>query len=105
MSFDRLIKSSTLATIALTVLCVGCGYGEVSPAAYEHSKSLYTVSNLRSSDSVERVAEAIARDLEAGKLSESEAGWLTDICDDCRAARWREAQDAARRIMQDQVRS
>ena len=99
--FRTRLALALLSLIAVT----GCGYGEVSPAAYEHAKSLYTVSNLQSIESIERAAEAIARDLEAGKLSASEAGWLTDICDDCRAARWREAQDAARRMMQDQVRS
>ncbi len=106
MSFDDATRRTmALGWAALLVTAIGCGYGEISPVAYQHSKSLYTVSNLRSSDSIERVEKAIARDLQAGKLPPHEAGWLSDICEHCRAARWEEAQAAARQMMEDQVRS
>lgn len=94
-----------LLAFGLLAAVVGCGgYGQVSPAAYEHAKSLYTLSNMRAVASLEGVEAGIEADLESQQITEREAAWLRDICQDCRAGKWREAQAAAREIMDDQVR-
>lgn len=93
-----------LPLIALgAVLAVGCGYGPVSPAAYGHAKSLYTVANLKAANSIKPATLAIADDASEGVISAREAEWLNAICADCRASRWEAAQAAARRMMEDQA--
>lgn len=95
----------TIAGLLVGLATMGCGgYGQVSPAAYEHAKALYTASNLQSAASVERAEELIAADLDSGALTAREAGWLRDIVADCRAGNWKAAQKSARQIMEDQVR-
>lgn len=87
----------------LAGLMVGCGYGPISPTAYEHAKSLYTAANLQRESSVEAAETAIAADAVEGTISTREAEWLLAICADCRAADWDAAQAAARRMMEDQA--
>ncbi|QDT69796.1 hypothetical protein MalM25_27370 [Planctomycetes bacterium MalM25] len=99
---QRLLLAFGLAAL-MTV--AGCGYGPVSPTAYEYSKALYSLSNRQAADRIDSVQAQIDQSQEAGELPPHEADWLRDICDDCRAARWEQAQAAARRMMQDQVRS
>lgn len=91
--------------LAALMTIAGCGYGPVSPTAYQYSKALYSLSNRQAADRIDGVQTQIEQAREAGELPPHEAGWLTDICDHCRAARWDEAQAAARRMMEDQVRS
>ena len=84
-------------------MVVGCGYGEVSPAAHEYAQALYTLSNRQSADRIDEVAGKIAAAATAGEVTAREAGWLNDICDQCRSGSWADAQAAARRMMEDQI--
>lgn len=87
------------------VAMVGCGYGEVSPTAYGYAKALYTLSNTQAADRIDEVANKIASAVAAGEVTQREADWLNDICDQCRSGDWAGAQQAAKRIMRDQVKS
>ena len=87
----------------LSLLVCGCGYGEVSPAAYAYAKALYGVANRQAADRLDAVDEQIAAAEEAGELSPREAGWLGDIVDEARDGDWKDAAAAARRMMEDQV--
>jgi hypothetical protein len=91
--------------IVLSLLVSGCGgYGDVSPTAYEYAKALFSITNRRAEAKLDQVAGQIEAEQAAGKLSESEAGWLMAIVDDARDGQWQAANQAARRIMEDQVR-
>lgn len=93
-----------LAAIALGVLLVsGCGYGEVSPAAYEYAKALYGVANREAADRLDGVADQIKADEASGEITPTEAEWLGEIVEQARAGDWPGAAAAARRMMQDQV--
>ena len=100
------IRSLTLtAGVALLLATfTGCGYGEVSPTAYEYAKALYSVSNRQSVEKIAAVRAKIDASLDAGDLAPHEADWLTEVCDDCEAGRWEKATERARRMMEDQVR-
>ncbi len=93
-----------LSALGLVVLVVGCGYGEVSPGAYRYAQVLYGLSNRQGSERIDEVTAKIAAAVEAGELSRREAGWLTNICDQCRDGDWAGAQQAAKRMMRDQVK-
>jgi hypothetical protein len=95
-----------LSAISFVLLAiVGCGYGEVSPTTYGYAKALYTLSNTQAADRIDEVAGKIAAAAEAGEVKQHEAGWLNDICDQCRSGDWAGAQQAAKRMMRDQVKS
>lgn len=101
---DPIPHRGTASCLLLLALFVsGCGYGPVSPAAYEHAKSLYTLANLQATDSLEAAESAIADDTSAGLVSAREAEWLNDIGTACRDEEWKVAQSAARRMMEDQA--
>ncbi|MEO0529391.1 MAG: hypothetical protein AAF266_02315 [Planctomycetota bacterium] len=93
----RLVLS--MACVAL----VGCGYGKVSPQAYEHAKAIYTLANMKAAAAIDETEAAITADAKAGLITEEEAGWLTDLCDECRAGDWESAQSSARRMMDEQA--
>ena len=99
------MKSSNLLMAALTfALCVaGCGYGPVSPKAYEHAKAIYTLANMKAATAIEETEAAITADADAGLLSAQEAEWLADLCNDCRQGDWKNAQSAARKMMDEQT--
>lgn len=97
-------KRGLLAATVLAVVSVGCGYGEVSPVTYEYAKALYSLSNRRAAERIDAVETQIAAAAEAGELPQREAGWLLDICGQCRNGDWDGAQAAARRMMSDQVK-
>jgi hypothetical protein len=95
-----------LSAISFVLLAVaGCGYGEVSPTTYGYAKALYTLSNTQAADRIDEVANKIAAAADAGEVTQREAGWLNDICDQCRSGDWAGAQEAAKQIMRDQVKS
>lgn len=102
--FETASMTNRLGLLCLAALCVvGCGYGELSPTAYEYAKALYSIGNRERGEKIEPIRAQIAASAEAGELSKSERRWLVAICDDCDAGRWEEATAAARRMMQDQV--
>lgn len=93
----------SLGGILICVLVAGCGYGTVSSNAYEHAKGIYTLANMKAENALNATEQAIAENAAAGKITPREAGWLNDLCSDCRAGRWKEAQSGARKMMEDQT--
>jgi hypothetical protein len=106
MNFERGLSAvgCRLSALGLVVLMVGCGYGEVSPAAYRYAQALYGLSNRQASERIEEVAAKIAAAAAAGEVTQREACWLTNICDQCRDGDWAGAQQAAKRMMRDQIK-
>lgn len=98
-SFQR----SAISFVLLAL--VGCGYGEVSPTTYGYAKALYTLSNTQAADRIDEVADKITAAVAAGEITQREGGWLNDICEQCRRGDWTAAQQAAKQIMRDQVKS
>ncbi|MEQ8211997.1 MAG: hypothetical protein RH917_19520 [Lacipirellulaceae bacterium] len=98
-------RKRLLALLAL-VLTTGCsGAVETSPAAYEHLKSLYQITNQRNSETLELVASKIKSDQESGKITSAEAESLLEIVGDARNGEWKAANGAARELMEAQLRA
>jgi hypothetical protein len=96
---------ATLLSMALCVLIAGCGgYPAVSPTAYAYAKALYSITNRKAEDRLDDVDAKIRADGAAGKLSEEETGWLTGIVADAKSGDWDSANQAARQIMEDQIK-
>jgi hypothetical protein len=89
---------------ASVLLVVGCGYGEVSPAAYDFATALYSISNVRAGDRLNEVSTMIESARTSGKLTDKEATWLTEIVSDARSGDWETAAKKSRRIVADQVK-
>lgn len=104
MNYERGVRGWGARALLCALLCCGCGYGEISPTAYEYAKAIYSLSNRRAADKLSAVEAQIAAAAESGQLPPHEAAWLNDFCDDCRAGRWKDAQEASRQMMEDQVR-
>ena len=83
---------------------IGCGYGEVSPKTYEYAKALYSICNRKDAGRLDVIETQIKEDTDAGQLNEQEADWLLAIVEDARQADWQAAGQAARRMMEDQIR-
>jgi len=96
-------RRAMLLTCAFMVSCLGCGYPEVSPKAYEISKGLYTVCNLKRQSDLDQVSDVISKAASASELTKSEAGWLMGIVEQARAGQWEAAGLEARSILQDQA--
>ena len=93
-----------LVAIVILAGCFGCGsYGEVSTEAYNYAKALYSVSNRRAVEQLPELAKQISESQVDGKLSSREAAWLEDILEDAEAGKWEAANDACRRLMEDQI--
>lgn len=89
----------------LLAFATGCGsYGELSPTAYEFAKALYSVSNRQAEDKLEATAQQIQQAQSNGDISPEEADWLQEIIQQSRAGHWKEANQAARQMMEDQIR-
>ncbi|MEM9660024.1 MAG: hypothetical protein AAF961_16795, partial [Planctomycetota bacterium] len=72
VSTSRLFNA--VAATAIVGGAVGCGgYGEVSPAAYEYAKTLYSITNRETTAKLDDVSERIEAAQEARELSESES--------------------------------
>ena len=102
LKFDSRCWTMWLASICL-VICAGCGYPQVSPKAYEISKALYTVCNLKRQDDLDKVADAISTAESASELNEGESGWLIEIVEQARSGEWEAAELESRLILEDQV--
>ncbi len=93
------------ALLLAVSLCLGCGgYPEISPAAYQYAKALYSVANRQRSEKLDAVSHQISESQRDGKITEREAEWLRRIIDDARQGEWQTAQQVARQMMDDQVR-
>ncbi|MEM7311772.1 MAG: hypothetical protein AAF497_01345 [Planctomycetota bacterium] len=96
--YRRLLCVSLLAGV------IGCGgYGKVSPKAYEFAKSLYSVSNQRSTERLEAVQSIVDEAHQAGQLTDKEHDWLNDIITQGKNGDWESARQSCRRVMEDQV--
>jgi hypothetical protein len=102
ITFMRTTASILLATTFVTV--AGCGYGEVSPCAYECATALYSICNRMAEDKLAAVTEHVAQAREAGQLSQQEAEWLEAIVNEAGRGDWQSAARACRAMMEDQVR-
>ena len=99
-------KLHQLLLLALTALglCTGCSrYAEVSPAAYQYSKALYSVCNRQDAPRLTKVAEQIETARAAAQLQQTEADWLNAIVAAAQAGEWQDATKDARRLMEAQV--
>lgn len=96
-------NAKALLCLTACLAVVGCGYGEVSPAAYQYAQSLYGLANRKASDRIELVSQKIDEALQSEAISAREAQWLEDIVDLARQGDWERAQKSSRRMMQDQV--
>lgn len=102
-------QRSTLAMLSVLVVlaslpAAGCGGpGEVSPTAYEYSKSLYAITNRKAEMLLTGVSEQIASDLEANKLSAAEAEMLNTIIEQADDGDWEDANRECRAVMEAQV--
>lgn len=96
----RWIAGAVLTGLLLT----GCGYGEVAPRTYEYATALYSICNRRDSARLEEFAKLLEADVEAGHVTDHEAGLLEEIAGEARTGEWDSAQAAARQLLEDQVR-
>lgn len=96
-------RTLTLLLLCSAVFVAGCGYGEVSPTAYELSMSLYSVSNRKLGDRLPVVDKRIALARSEGEISVREAEWLNEIVELAEEQEWKKAMKQARRMMEDQV--
>jgi hypothetical protein len=85
-------------------LAAGCSsYQGLSPAGYEYSKALYSITNRRATVALDQVEQQIAAAETVGELPAKDARWLTEVVASARAEDWQTANRTARRMMQDQV--
>lgn len=103
MNRSNACRSWLTTVLAIGLIVTGCGYGIVSPKAYEHAKAIYTLANMKAATVLDETERAIALDAEAGNLTPQETSWLNDLCADCREGNWKEAQSAARQMMEEQT--
>lgn len=105
MNFKKLSAVYRLLALGLTLTVVGCGYGEVSPAAYQYAKAIYSAASRRATEHLDTVEASLDEALASGELSPQEAGWLRGMIEDARQGEWEAAQKRARRLMEDQVKA
>ncbi len=97
-------RRSILKALILAGFCGGCSdYRGISPTAYEYAKALYSLTNRRQTEKLDRVSDLILKSQQAGDLTEEEVEWLKSIIDDARRGQWQAAQQEARQMMSDQV--
>lgn len=103
---SKRVKRWTAGALAIILLAplAGCGYGEVSGAAYDYAMALYSITNRRAEAKLDGVESQIAAAADQGEISAQEAEWLLEIVGDARRGEWRTANRAARRMMEDQIK-
>lgn len=94
---------SSVAMLVLTLFVAGCGYGPVSKRGYEIATALHSAIARQDTEAIARIAEAIKRDSDGGQLAGDEAAWLGEIVAEASAEDWKEAERAARKLLQDQA--
>lgn len=85
------------------ICCLGCGYPEVSPQAYDITKALYSVCNLKREGDLDKVTDTISKAVTNSQLSEDESEWLLAIVEKARNGEWEVAAQEAHSILKDQV--
>lgn len=98
------IKAGLIALASLTLLSTqGCGYPEISPRAYELSKTLYSTCSLKRESDLDKITELITQAQSMSELTDSEGEWLAGIVNQARSGDWQSASEEARAILDDQV--
>ncbi len=102
---NRLGFPEWMAMVACVCLlsCLGCGYPPVGPKAYEITKALYSVCNLKRQDDLDKVTDVISQAVSRSELSKSESEWLMSIVEQAKSGEWSAAAEEARSILKDQV--
>ncbi len=94
----------SLLLVFILPICVGgCGYGKVSPKAYEYAKGLYGVCSRRDENRLKKISSMIDQAQKRGEITEEEEGWLNEIVKQGKAGNWDSAIHMARRMMEDQA--
>lgn len=89
--------------LAAAVLIAGCGYGEISPPAYEYARSLYSICQRRDVERLGTLREMVALSLEKQEITVQESEWFGDLIAQAEAGEWKAAAQEARSMMEDQV--
>ncbi|MCA9205662.1 MAG: hypothetical protein R3C99_00350 [Pirellulaceae bacterium] len=92
-----------LATSGLLIFA-GCGYPKVSPAAFELSKAVDNLCNLRSSEQIAKARQLVREKSGSGEITDSEEQILTNILDMAEAGQWERAEQETRELLSDQTR-
>ena len=99
-------RSAWTITVLVAAATIGCGgYGVVSETAYDYATALYSVANREAASQLESLAAQIDAATAAGELTAAESQWLGAMLADARDGDWAAARAAARRLMEDQVRT
>ncbi|MGF1581754.1 MAG: hypothetical protein ACFCD0_20685 [Gemmataceae bacterium] len=100
-------KVTLLSLFSISVFAVlfiqGCGYGKVSPKAYEYAKALHSICDRQDETRLEKLAKMLEQSKAKDEISDQEFRWLDDIVAQGRQRQWKRATDNARRMMKDQV--
>ncbi|MCO6046562.1 hypothetical protein NG895_21910 [Aeoliella sp. ICT_H6.2] len=99
----RRLTSCGLPLLVMLTIVQGCGYGEVSPQAYEYSKALYSITNRQAEDKLVEVKLQIAQAVERGEITDAEGDLLQAIVDQAADGDWKAANRDARAVMEAQV--
>lgn len=97
------VRSVMVAMLVSALSVAGCGYGQVSPTAYEFAKALYAISNRQAGDRLDPISEQVTVARDDGQLTDREAKWLHDIIAQARDGYWKSAEQASRRMLEDQI--
>lgn len=99
------VRSPILAVILLIFLGAvpGCGYGKISPKAYELATALHSIANRQDEKRLPIVADLVKTASEKKEISSQETGWLQDIISQCKNNNWSTATRMSRQMLKDQV--
>ena len=96
----KVINACKILILCLGLISIiGCGYGTISPKTYEYAKGLYTISNLKKSDQLDRASKLIEESLSKNEISSQEAGWLNEIISLSKNGNWEAASLSARKML------
>ncbi|WP_164103283.1 hypothetical protein [Candidatus Laterigemmans baculatus] len=84
------------------VLCSGCGYPRVSPAAFETAKVVENLCNLETAPQIPQARALVAEQLRSGEITPDEAALLEEILDEAEAGDWATASEQARQLLEAQ---
>ena len=102
---SKQLRGTLCGWCLMVFIIAGCDkYGEVNQLTYEFAKALYSVTNQRKTEKLDAVAGQIDQSLAADKLAKKEAAWLHAVIDDAREGKWKKANQACRRMMEEQVK-
>lgn len=105
----RATKSLTGVTVVLVAIGFTgyfmSGYREISPNAYQYTRSLYTICNQRDSQRLEKIVTLIEADFRSQKISEQDRRYLMRLVQTAEAGDWQKAQERIRKLLEVQVKT